>query len=164
MSEEKTGGGTVDLGALLGGLLGGNAGKNDVGKDGGGKSDAGGGISADAIGAVLNDPQMMAKLPEVMAMLKPMMAGMSGGTAVSGASSSGSKEASAEASVEASTKPVREDGDGEAKAVVASPSKCAHDRRLALLKALRPYMCPRRQEAIDYILRMDRFGNMFRNQ
>lgn len=152
MSEEKTGGGTMDLGALLGGLLGGGAGKGDAAK-----SDAGGGLPTDAIGAVLSDPQMMAKLPEVMAMLKPMMSGMSGGTA---ASSGGSQEAS----VEAGAKPAQDGGGGEAKAVIASPSKCVHDRRLALLKALRPYMCPRRQEAIDYILRMDRFGNMFRNQ
>ena len=159
MSAEKTDGGTVDLGALLGSLLGGGAGKGDAAK-----SD-GGGISADAIGAVLNDPQMMAKLPEVMAMLKPMMSNMasiSGGTAGAGVSEHGGAEASA-AAVEAGTKPAQ-DGGGEARAVITSPSNRVHDRRLALLKALRPYMSPRRQEAIDYMLRMDRFGNMFRNQ
>jgi len=159
MSAEKTDGGTVDLGVLLGSLLGGGAGKGDAAK-----SD-GGGISSDAIGAVLNDPQMMAKLPEVMAMLKPMMSDMASMSGMAGAV--GSEQGGAEgatAAVEAASVKPAQDGGVEAEAVIASPSKRVHDRRLALLKALRPYMSPRRQEAIDYILRMDRFGNMFRNQ
>lgn len=36
------------------------------------------------------------------------------------------------------------------------------DRRIALLSALKPYMSPRRCEAIDYLIRINRMGDILR--
>lgn len=36
------------------------------------------------------------------------------------------------------------------------------DRRVALLSALKPYMSPRRCEAIDYLIRINRMGDILR--
>ena len=126
---------TFDLSGLLGSLLG----------SGGGTE--GNGISADAmregIGAVLNDPQMMAKLPDMMEMLRPMLGGGTNGAGVL---------PRADAPTEKPLPAVPPSGKG----------RGCHDRRVALLRALRPYLNERRQEAIDYILRMDQMGKLFR--
>ena len=123
-----------DLSALLGSLLG------------NGGSAEGGGASSNAmregIGAVLNDPQMMAKLPDMIEMLRPMMAGRTDGERSSRADAPQEKSVPAVAS--------------------ADKGRGCHDRRVALLRALRPYLNGRRQEAIDYILRMDQMGKLFR--
>ncbi len=37
------------------------------------------------------------------------------------------------------------------------------DRRIALLCALKPYLSPRRCEAIDYIIKLDRIGSLLGN-
>lgn len=37
------------------------------------------------------------------------------------------------------------------------------DRRIALLCALKPYLSPRRCEAIDYIIKLDRIGSLLSN-
>jgi hypothetical protein len=124
-----------DLGALLGSLLGGGNGAGENGAS----SDA----LRDGIGAVLSDPQMMATLPGMMEMLRPLMGGGAGGDTTS--------EKTEKTAQEAVTLSVAGKGQGG-----------CHDRRVALLRALRPYMSDRRREAIDYILRMDQMGKMFR--
>lgn len=157
MAEEKQGSAGLDLGSLLGGILsgGGNAAEAEAG---------GGGISADAlsdgIGKVLSDPQMMAKLPDMIEMLRPMMGSMaSGGSPLGDAVAAGVSQEREEEK--------KEKGGTQALSVPASGShkggRGAHERRIALLCALRPYLNPRRQEAIDYILRMDKMGKLFRN-
>ena len=153
MAQEKQVSSGADLGSLLGGLLA-----------GGGSTDSA--MSSDAlsegIGKVLSDPQMMAKLPGMIEMLRPMM-----GNTVSGNDAGG---AAAEAVKEHENGGERKEEAGREE---SSPSLLAsaphhggggaHERRIALLCALRPYLNPRRQEAIDYILRMDRMGKLFRN-
>ena len=37
------------------------------------------------------------------------------------------------------------------------------DRRIALLLALRPYLSPRRREIIDYLIKMNKLGELFKN-
>ena len=118
-----------DLGALLGGLLGGGGAEQS--------SDA----LRDGIGSVLSDPQMMAKLPAMIEMLRPMMG-----------NKAETMPEKAEKTVLAPSAPSAE---GKAQGA-------CHDRRVALLRALRPYLNARRQEAIDYILRMDQMGKLFR--
>ncbi len=44
-----------------------------------------------------------------------------------------------------------------------SPKKDAASRRMALLYALKPYLSPRRCEAIDYFARMSRMGDLVKN-
>jgi hypothetical protein len=124
-----------DLGGLLGSLLGGGSGNGESG------------ATADAlrngIGTVLNDPQMMAKLPGMIEMLRPLMGGGAGGDVT---------PEKAEKTAQTAVAP----------SVGAKGQGACHDRRVALLRALRPYMSDRRKEAIDYILRMDQMGKMFR--
>ncbi len=82
---------------------------------------------ANGISDVLSNPDLMAKLPEVMAALRPMLSG-------------------------GDSHPAKQDGKGE-----------AAGRRLALLYALKPYLSPRRCEAIDYFARMSKMGDLMKN-
>lgn len=79
------------------------------------------------LGAMLSDPNIMAKLPEVISVLRPML------------------------------------GDTAKKEGPKSNSAHASDRRMALLCALKPYLSPRRCEAIDYITRISKLGDMMKN-
>lgn len=45
----------------------------------------------------------------------------------------------------------------------APPHKATHDKRTALLLALRPYLSPARCEAIDYITRIGKLGDVVKN-
>ena len=137
----------VDIGSLLGGLLS------------GGRSDRGGSEAAsplsEGINAVLRDPDMMAKLPSVIEMLRPMMGESTGGGATEKSATAaevGESGAAKEAAQEIASPVFKAAGKG----------RSCHERRVALLCALRPYLNPRRQEAIDYILRMDQMGKLFR--
>ena len=75
--------------------------------------------------SILSDPDVMAKLPEVISVLRPMMDGKH----------------------------------GEEKKEHAR----ANDRRTALLCALKPYLSPKRCEAIDYITRLEKLGDVIKN-
>lgn len=101
-----------------------------------GGAGASGGLG-DGLNAVLRDPEAMAKLPAMIEMLRPMIGG------------------------EASPPPPPPRKEAPPPKTGEKRGGC-HERRIALLCALRPYLNPRRQEAIDYILRMDRMGKLFR--
>ncbi len=75
---------------------------------------------ADALNSVLSNPELMAKLPDVMTALTPVLKGQ------------GAK-------------------------------KPPPDKRTALLLALRPYLSPGRCEAIDYITRIGKLGDVIKN-
>lgn len=88
---------------------------------------------ADGISSVLSNPEMMAKLPEVMKMIAPMMQ---------------QTHPSQGASVPASAKAVNGGG---------------HDRRGCrndLLIALKPFLSPERCRAIDMLLGLSRLGDV----
>ncbi len=89
---------------------------------------------ADGISSVLSDPAMMQKLPQVMAMLAPLM--------------NGSKTAQGSERAEGS-------GTGNVR-----DKKCQRDD---LLLALKPFLSPARCEAIDMLLRISRLGNALQN-
>ena len=84
------------------------------------------------LASVLSNPELMAKLPEVMATLAPML--------------TGGKHQNDENS--------HKDGDKEDGKDQKHAQSC--DKRIALLRALKPYLSPRRCEAIDYIIKLDR--------
>ncbi len=71
--------------------------------------------------ADLLGPEIMQKLPEVMAALSPMLGGNSG------------------------------------------TEKKSHDKKTALLNALRPYLSAGRCEAIDYIARLEKLSDVVKN-
>ncbi len=77
---------------------------------------------------LLSNPAVMEKLPQVMAMLAPMM--------------NNSKT------------------DEEAKAVSASPRRFNPQSRESLLCALKPFLSPQRQTAVDSIMRISQLGHI----
>ena len=77
--------------------------------------------------SILSDPSIMAKLPEVISVLRPML------------------------------------GESHEKEHTKKSAPHAGDRRIALLCALKPYLSPRRCEAIDYITRISRLGDVMKN-
>lgn len=77
--------------------------------------------------SILSDPSIMAKLPEVISVLRPMLGNV-----------------------------------GHEKEHAKSAPH-AGDRRMALLCALKPYLSPRRCEAVDYITRISRLGDVIKN-
>lgn len=99
-----------------------------------------GNAAPSGIASVLSDAQILSKLPEVMATIAPLLSGSS--------SESGGQH-----------EPAEQKNDGAAVASVRTDVPCrAH--RTALLCALKPYMSPRRREAIDYIIKIDRIGDL----
>ena len=86
-----------------------------------------------SIEAALSDPELMSKLPAVIETLRPMLA-------------------------------APHPTDGEHKNAEGKPSgHGAAAKRTALLCALKPYLSPRRREAIDYIDRMSKMGDLIKN-
>lgn len=76
------------------------------------------------LGGLLSNPDVMSKLPQVMATIAPML----GGEGKSGSNSH------------------------------SSPRH--EDKRTALLCALKPYLSPRRCQAIDYIIKLEKIGSL----
>lgn len=95
---------------------------------------------ADGLGAVLSNPELMAKLPQVMAMLRPMME----------QTTAGSPPAAAESA--ASALPTS-----------GSVQKKPTDNRSALLLALKPFLSEDRRNAVDAMLRLSALGDVLRN-
>lgn len=75
--------------------------------------------------SVMENKEIMSKLPDVMAAMGPLLSGGGGGKGGGG-----------------------------------KKSEC--DKRTALLLALKPYMSPRRREAIDYIIRLNKLGDVIK--
>lgn len=92
----------------------------------------------DGLGAVLSNPELLAKLPQVMAMLRPMMEQSAAQTAAPPA---------------------------DAPAVPASApaaEKKPTDNRTALLLALKPFLSEDRRNAVDAMLRISALGDVLR--
>lgn len=91
------------------------------------------GLTGDGLATVLSNPELMARLPQMMAMLRPMMEGVG---VVGGpkdlASAQGRK-------------------------------KSSEDYRNELLCALKPFLSPERQHAVDAMLRISQLGNVLRH-
>lgn len=94
---------------------------------------------AEGLGAVLSDPELMAKLPQIMAMLRPMMAQ---GAAQAPATSGGANT--------------------EIPSTVAPVAARQDDHRSALLLALKPFLSDDRQRAVDAMLRLSKLGDVLR--
>lgn len=93
----------------------------------------------DGLGAVLSNPELMAKLPQVMAMLRPMMEQATAGGA----------------SAPAESAPTALQTSG---GVQKKPA----DNRSALLLALKPFLSEDRRNAVDAMLRLSALGDVLR--
>lgn len=96
---------------------------------------------ADGLGAVLSNPELMAKLPQIMAMLRPMMEQQ----IAAPPPQSGNEGAE----TPASASPI-------------APLKKTTDNRSALLLALKPFLSEDRRNAVDAMLRLSTLGDVLR--
>lgn len=112
----------------IGGLLG-NAPANEANGTGGG---------TDGLLGALSNPELMAKLPQIMAMLKPIIT-----------------------PADAPSVPTATDRNALA---VSTPIKRPHtDCRDDLLLALKPFLSPARCEAVDTIIRLSKLGTVLKH-
>ncbi len=96
---------------------------------------------ADGLGAVLSNPELMAKLPQIMAMLRPMM------------------------EQQTAAPPPQSGNEGAETPATASPIaplKKTTDNRSALLLALKPFLSEDRRNAVDAMLRLSTLGDVLR--
>lgn len=100
----------------------------------------------DGLGAVLSNPELMAKLPQIMAMLRPML----------------EQQPAADSTTEAPPAAAQTAPAGPAVPAIATPQKKATDRRTALLVALKPFLSDDRKNAVDAMLRISALGDVLR--
>ena len=110
--------------------------------------------SRDILSSLLSNPELIAKLPTILSSIKPILdiLGASGAT-------SASTTAPAAATI---TEPVSAPtADKEAPAAIVKASDKANSRT-ALLCAMKPYLSRDRQNAIDYIVKIGKLGDILK--
>ncbi len=93
-----------------------------------------------ALSSILSNPELISKLPELLSIISPMVSSLSG-TARNAASP-------------ASAKPNAP--------LAALPQNREAQNRSALLCALKPYLKRERQDAIDYMIKLSRLGDILK--
>ncbi len=97
--------------------------------------------SGDILSSLLSNPELIAKLPTIISSVKPILD-------ILGKSSSGSD------SVAAASLPVKSSS--------ATKLDYGSDSRSALLCAMKPYLSPDRRNAVDYIIKLSRLGDILK--
>ena len=111
-------------------------------------------LPPDGLRSLLSDPQLMEKLPQMMAMLSPLLSAK----APSEASSSPTAEPALPSTSLPVAAPAAERVPSEAHASLGTNS--ASKQRDALLCALKPFLSPERQHAVDSLLQLSRLGDL----
>ena len=108
-----------------------------------------GNAAPSGLASALNNPALLSKLPEVMATLAPILSDNTPGGGDNNAEHKRNDR-------------TQRSNSNERAAPASSEKTDSHGRahRTALLCALKPYMSPRRREAIDYIIKIDRIGDL----
>ncbi len=99
-------------------------------------------IGGDLLSSLLSSPELMTKLPSIIAAVKPFMEMMS----AQGSSAPEAAPTFAPSSPKLQGSPHRGDGDS----------------RTALLCAMKPYLSAERRQAIDYIVKLGRLGDILK--
>jgi len=102
----------------------------------------------DILSSLLSNPEIISKLPQVISMLKPLMD--SGPSAPTMASAPNAVSALNTARADTPTSLIK-------------PPKRECDNRAALLYALKPYLKRERQEAIDYMVKLSKLGDILKS-
>lgn len=97
--------------------------------------------NGDLISSLLSNPEMISKLPQMISVLKPIIENL------------GEHQINNKSHTE--TEPTSEQG-------VQISNKNESDSRSALLCALKPYLSRDRQNAIDYIIKLSRLGDILK--
>ena len=99
--------------------------------------------TGDLLSSLLSNPALLSKLPSLLSAAGPVLELLSGA----------SKQAPAEPQATLPTASVTE----------KTPApKGREDRRTALLCAMKPYLSPERQNAIDYIVKLSKLGELLK--
>lgn len=99
--------------------------------------------AGDILSAFLSNPELISKLPSIIATVKPIVEMLGKSASSSGASPSSESQQSISASVTAQ-------------------KNRAGDSRTALLCALKPYLGAERQNAIDYVIKLGRLSEVLK--
>lgn len=105
--------------------------------------------------SLLTDSDFMAKLPGVLSMLSSGGGGSAGSGGKDGSNGGSDGRDGGKSGKDGKSVPVGARGGH-------GGGRGGGDRCIALLSALKPYMSPRRCEAIDYLIRMNRMGDIIR--
>jgi hypothetical protein len=128
--------------------------------------------SPDMITSLLSNPELLSKLPAIISAVKPIMEIMGSG-ALGSASASQEPRTAAQtphgsipvggSALQAPSQSSEHRGGGTAPMTLASNSHHGGDRRAQLLCALKPYLCEDRRRAIDYVIKLDRLGDVLKS-
>lgn len=108
------------------------------------------GGSGDILSSLLSNPELISKLPTIIASIKPIIEML------------GRTNSSTSASVSESTPAVSLPVQSAPMGSTAHRSGYDHDSRTALLCAMKPYLSNDRRNAIDYIVKLGRLGDILK--
>ena len=128
------------------------------------------GAGTDILSSLLSNPELIAKLPSIIATVKPIIE-LLGSTSLGGIGSgviggSATAAVGAPASATNTQNSIPETLSADDKAIPASVSHSGSkggDRRAELLCALKPYLCEERRQAIDYVIKLGRLGDVLKS-
>ncbi len=116
----------------------------------------------DILSSLLSNPELLSKLPTIISTVKPIMEMLSSSAAGGGAASAPSSAPSSVPTFSPSPSSSPSDGNDAVAASASHPHRRGDDRRAALLCALKPYLSSDRRQAIDYIIKLDRLGDVLK--
>ncbi len=96
------------------------------------------------VSSLLSNPELISKLPELISVISPLMSGLSSQSTSGGATDT----------LRAAISPVS--------AVSNNNVNREQQNRAALLCALKPYLKKERQDAIDYMIKLSRLGDILK--
>lgn len=127
---------------------------NSIGEKVGEELKASTASQSDIFSTILSNPALLSKLPSIIAAAKPIIEAFGKQSSPAVKPEYGSEEKSASAGSEKQS---------EGSVQISASGKQALDRRAALLCAMKPYLCRERQDAIDYIIKLSRLGDILRS-
>ena len=106
--------------------------------------------TADIFSSLLSNPELLSKLPSLISTVKPII------EMLGGLSKSENSEKASDTSVSVSASPAHSANTGQ------EHRHSNTDHRSALLCAMKPYLSHDRQEAIDYIIKLGKLGDILK--
>ena len=108
--------------------------------------------TGDILSSLLSNPELISKLPQILSALGPLMSGLGGASQQAGNTDTNSfTQAFAPQNSQPTAPPPPPPN-----------KKNDYDSRAALLCAMKPYLGAERQNAIDYIIKLSRLGDILK--
>lgn len=107
-------------------------------------------LSSDLFSSLLSNPELLAKLPSIIATVKPILEMLATTTSPVSVPSAASPQG------------ITYDAKSKGNSLPAEALTKSHGCHAALLCALKPYLSEERCRAIDYIIKIDRLGDVLK--